>query len=243
MRRLSPEGSNQEGLQPKEATEKGSFIVPAILVRINRMVRPVAPCPPPAPLPAVVGRQAFRTVSHFHDVGHAMPKSRTLPVERIISGGQTGVDRGALDAAMALGIPHGGWCPRGRRGEDGPIPARYQLVETTTPRYSDRTLQNVLDADGTLILFRGRLHGGTELTRRLAEQHGKPYCLVDLTRRYNVTSIQKWLVSEAIRTLNVAGPRESSCPGITDEARRFIERLWSESARSDAPESTGTGAG
>ena len=99
---------------------------------------------------------------------------------KIISGGQTGVDRGALDAAMELGIPHGGWCPRGRTAEDGRIPDRYQLRETDSPDYSFRTEQNVLDSDATLILYRGRIAGGTELTLRLARQHGRPHLVVDL---------------------------------------------------------------
>src|SRR5688572_12994856 len=99
-----------------------------------------------------------------------MTTRRKSSVQRIVSGGQTGVDRGALDAAIALGIEHGGWCPRGRLAEDGQIPRRYQLTETKTSKYRERTERNVLDSDGTLILFRALLSGGTELTRRLAVQ-------------------------------------------------------------------------
>ena len=102
---------------------------------------------------------------------------------KIISGGQTGVDRGALDAAISLGIPHGGWCPRGRLAEDGRIPDRYQLRETDSPDYPSRTEQNVLDSDATLILYRGRIAGGTEFTLRLAQQHGRPHRLSISTPR------------------------------------------------------------
>ena len=93
---------------------------------------------------------------------------------KIVSGGQTGVDRGALDAAIELAIPHGGWCPRGRLAEDGPIPEQYGLIETDSPDYPSRTQRNVVESDATLILFRGRIAGGTELTFRLAEEHQRP---------------------------------------------------------------------
>src|SRR3989442_2721366 len=94
------------------------------------------------------------------------------PVE-IVSGGQTGVDRAALDTALALGLPCGGWCPRGRRAEDGPLPTRYPLRETPSSSYPERTVWNVRDSDGTLILHRGRLSGGTALTLRLVSRHGR----------------------------------------------------------------------
>ena len=90
---------------------------------------------------------------------------------KIISGGQTGVDRAALDVAVELEIPHGGWCPKGRLAEDGRIPDSYKLRETTSREYAVRTEQNVLDSDGTLILYRESISGGTELTLRLAEKH------------------------------------------------------------------------
>src|SRR6266851_4977853 len=96
---------------------------------------------------------------------------------KIISGGQTGVDRAALDVALELGIPCGGWCPKGRRAEDGRIPKRYPLVETPTPAYPVRTEWNVRDSDGTLVLARGQASGGTALTIEFATDYGKP-CLV-----------------------------------------------------------------
>jgi predicted Rossmann fold nucleotide-binding protein DprA/Smf involved in DNA uptake len=95
-------------------------------------------------------------------------------VRKIVSGGQTGVDRAALDIALALGIPCGGWCPRGRGAEDGVIPARYPLQETCSHDYAERTRRNVIDSDGTLILAIGALHGGTLLTAQLAEKAASP---------------------------------------------------------------------
>ena len=101
-------------------------------------------------------------------------------LEKIISGGQTGVDRAALDAAIELGIPHGGWCPRGRRAEDGAIPTRYQLKEIEGIDYSERTRRNILESDATLILTSGPLQGGTLLTFNLCNKLGRPVRVVQL---------------------------------------------------------------
>jgi len=147
---------------------------------------------------------------------------------KIISGGQTGVDRGALDAAIALGIEHGGWCPLGRLAEDGRIPKRYRLRETETPDYPERTERNLLDADATLILCRGPLSGGTDLTRRLAESHGRPCVVVDLDGPPPVDTVRHWIEEQGVSVLNVAGPRESQSPGIAAAAREFIKRLLGE---------------
>jgi hypothetical protein len=143
-------------------------------------------------------------------------------VEKIISGGQTGVDRGALEAAIELGIPHGGWCPLGRLAEDGAIDPRYQLRETDSPEYHVRTRQNVIDSDATLILHRGPIAGGTDLTRRLALEHGRPILLVDLAEPVDYDSFRSWLQTHSIRTLNIAGPRQSTCPGITEKTRDVL---------------------
>ncbi|MBN2475626.1 MAG: putative molybdenum carrier protein [Pirellulales bacterium] len=145
---------------------------------------------------------------------------------RIISGGQTGVDRGALDAAIALGIPYGGWCPRGRLAEDGQIPKRYRLTETDSPAYRVRTKQNVLDSDATLVLCRGRPRGGTELTIRLAERYERPHRIVDLNRPVSPREISDWLKSERVRILNIAGPRESQCPGIAVQTQEFLGAVF-----------------
>lgn len=150
-----------------------------------------------------------------------------MQLERIVSGGQTGVDRGALDAAITLGIPHGGWCPLGRLAEDGTIPTKYKLHETTSPEYPVRTEQNVIDSDGTLILYRHRLFGGTYLTRRLCRKHRRPVISVDLNADddQDVQRVRQWLQGYEIRVLNLAGPRESSSPGIARETKQFLCRL------------------
>jgi len=144
---------------------------------------------------------------------------------KIISGGQTGVDRAALDAALSLGIPHGGWCPLGRWAEDGPIPSCYLLRETDSPDPAVRTERNVLESDGTLILYRERLRGGTKLTFQLAQRHGRPCLLVDLDAPLEDEQVRRWLVEQGIKILNVAGPRESQCPGISALAEAFLFRV------------------
>ena len=149
-------------------------------------------------------------------------------VERVVSGGQTGVDRAALDAALALGLPCGGWCPRGRRAEDGPIPARYPLVETPSPAYPVRTHWNVRDSDGTLILRTGPPDRGTALTARLAADLGRPLLDLDLSSTGPADAqarARTWVASNGVRVLNVAGPRESRCPGAHAAATRFLLSL------------------
>ncbi len=141
---------------------------------------------------------------------------------KIVSGGQTGVDRAALDAAITMGIPHGGWCPRGRLAEDGSIPEMYRLQQTDSPEYRIRTERNVVDSDATLILCLDRPSGGTELTRRLAQEHGRLCQVVDLNDPLAPDEIADWLHKHDVHVLNVAGPRESQSPGIGTKARRFM---------------------
>ncbi len=147
-------------------------------------------------------------------------------VTKIVSGGQTGVDRGALDAAMFLGIEHGGWCPHGRLAEDGPIPACYNLCETDSPKYPIRTEKNVVDSDATLILFDQSLQGGTSLTLRLAKRHHKPVLTIDFADPIEDATIFCWLDEHDVKVLNVAGPRESTTTGIADATREFLVRLF-----------------
>lgn len=148
---------------------------------------------------------------------------------KVISGGQTGVDRAALDAAIALGLPHGGWCPRGRKAEDGIIPKRYHLKQHKSPKYPPRTAANIDRAQATLILWRKRRFGrGTELTIRMCQSMKKPYIIVDLADKndMHVGFLQRWLKENHVRVLNVAGPRESSDPGVQREATWFLLDLF-----------------
>ena len=149
-------------------------------------------------------------------------RARTLP-KRIVSGGQTGVDRAALDAALGLGLPCGGWCPRGRKAEDGPIDTRYPLAETPSDDYAERTEWNVRDADGTLVLTRGEPSGGTAFTIATARRLRRPLLVLDLDRDPDPALVRRWVAEKRIAVLNVAGPRESQRPGVHAEARRFLD--------------------
>ncbi|HRD64855.1 MAG TPA: putative molybdenum carrier protein [Candidatus Competibacter sp.] len=146
-------------------------------------------------------------------------------IDKIISGGQTGVDRAGLDVALALGLSAGGWCPQGRLAEDGTIPDRYPLMETLESDYEIRTRRNVEDSDGTLILNRGALDGGTALTADYARQIGKPCLIVALEEEFDPERFRVWLDEHRIRVLNVAGPRASKRPGVYAEAARCLEML------------------
>ena len=148
-----------------------------------------------------------------------------MPELRIVSGGQTGVDRAALDTARALGLQVGGWCPLGRLAEDGVIPATYPLKETPSPSYAERTEWNVRDSDGTLIVVRDEPTGGTAQTIEFARVLGRPLYLVIVDRPVNREGFRRWLVEKGIRTLNVAGPRESTTPGIYAEARKVLGEM------------------
>jgi hypothetical protein len=154
-------------------------------------------------------------------------------VSKLISGGQTGVDRAALDAALTLGIPCGGWCPADGRAEDGVIDGRYRLRPTPRQSSTQRTLLNVLDADGTLIISPPPLTGGTALTLRLALRLGRPHLIVDPGKGPKPkddadAAIADWLADGAIEVLNVAGPRESEHPGIYGLARTLLMSVLSD---------------
>lgn len=147
---------------------------------------------------------------------------------RIISGGQTGVDRAALDWAIDHAIPHGGWCPKGRKAEDGVIPERYNLQETQSRNYLPRTRRNVEAGDGTLILNLGRLEGGTLRTATHAKALGKPLHIVDLMAGEPDAAVRatiSWIEDNGIVSLNVAGPRESQRPGIYRMAYDLLSLL------------------
>lgn len=139
------------------------------------------------------------------------------------------MDRAALDAAIRLGIPHGGWIPKGRLTEDGPLPETYTLKETTSTAYAERTEKNVVDADGTLIISHGELCGGSAYTREMAAKHERPYLHVDLDRQsafHSAMTIRDWVAANRIMVLNVAGPRASKDPQIYRSALGLVESAY-----------------
>lgn len=143
---------------------------------------------------------------------------RVERIRKIISGGQTGVDRAALDFAFAHSISCGGWCPRGRRAEDGCIPERYSLKEAASTAYAFRTQANVRDSDATLILSPHALQGGTRLTWDYARALGKPVSIISSIQQVeDIEGFAAWGKRNAIETLNVAGPRASE----VEHAYRF----------------------
>jgi hypothetical protein len=147
-------------------------------------------------------------------------------ITRIISGGQTGVDRAALDFAIASGLAHGGYCPKGRRSESGRIADTYNLTECASPDYPMRTALNVQHSDGTLILTRGPPEGGTRMTVDLCLERDKPRFIVDLQHRLKTAAFAAWVAEHNIRTLNVAGPRESKQPGISGQTKAALAKLF-----------------
>lgn len=157
-----------------------------------------------------------------------VPRRRPL---KVISGGQTGVDRAALDAAVACGLDIGGWCPAGRRAEDGRIGPKYPLHETPSTHYAERTRWNVRDSDATLILSNRPLTGGTALTARIAAQSGAPILVLDVrehTLEAAAELIHEWVDSIGIQVLNVAGPRESTQPGVYDWSSQVLKLALAE---------------
>lgn len=146
--------------------------------------------------------------------------------EKIISGGQTGADQGALDAALRFGHPCGGWCPKGRKSEAGRIPDKYLLQEHESEDYSARTEKNIADSDGTLVFTYGEPAGGTALTVNLARKLGKPLFIYDLQQKDVNTGLKEvwlWGLDNNVHVLNVAGPRESWAPGT----RTLVETVMS----------------
>ena len=154
-------------------------------------------------------------------------------ITRIISGGQTGVDRAALDTAIERRIQHGGWVPQGRSAEDGPLGSQYCVEETPSPEVSLRTEWNVRDADATLIISHGQLVGGSKLTQQMAHQYDKPCLHVDLAT-LSVSDAAKqithWLIAIRVKTLNVAGARHSEDTAVYKRTRELLHMVLSSCA-------------
>ncbi len=149
-------------------------------------------------------------------------------IEKIISGGQTGADQAALDAAIKLGIPHGGWIPKGRMTENGPLPDKYDLIEMQTTSYPERTKKNIKESDGILILSHGRLTGGSEYTKKWALKYRKPILHIDLfsIAPFDATVlINDWIVDQDIKVMSVAGPRASKDSKIYQSTLDIIESV------------------
>ena len=150
-------------------------------------------------------------------------------IEKIISGGQTGADQGALDIALQLGIDHGGWIPRGRKTESGPLPDKYRLTEMPTGEYRLRTEKNVVSSEATVIFSHGPLSGGSLLTQQAAERHGRPWLHVDLNTESAFDAagnLNDWIRTYDVRVLNVAGPRASQDPHIYQATGDILESVY-----------------
>ena len=149
-------------------------------------------------------------------------------LKKIISGGQTGVAQAALDVAIKLGIPHGGWIPKGRTAEAGPLPDGYKLQEMPSSSYSVCTEQNVIDSDGALILSHGKLTGSSDYTRIMAEKHGRPWMHINLditTTLDAALKISTWAITNKIMVLNVAGSRAGKDPQIYEKTKDIVEGI------------------
>lgn len=148
---------------------------------------------------------------------------------KIVSGAQTGVDRGALDAALAVGAACGGWCPEGRMAEDGVIPERYPVKELPDAGYRQRTRKNVQDSDATLIIYFRELTGGTQQTLKFCMNEKQPYLLIDaeeISVQRAAERVQEFVLQYEVRVLNVAGPRGGREPRAHPYTQKVITLLY-----------------
>ncbi len=148
---------------------------------------------------------------------------------KIISGGQTGVDRAALDVAIELGVEHGGFCPKGRKAEDGKIDEKYKLKETKSDRYYIRTLRNIKNSDVTIVIFKAQLGRGTAVTEKYCKSLNKKYLMIDSQARLssNVSKFRSFILKNKPETINIAGNRESTSPGIYDYTKKLLTKVLS----------------
>lgn len=155
-------------------------------------------------------------------------------LSKIISGGQTGADRAALDWAIERGVSHGGWCPKGRKAEDGAIDRRYNLVETPSEDYSQRTEWNVRDSDGTAVLsIRKELRGGSLLTVELASRYNRPviHLRAQDERANHAQELRSFIAKFGVSVLNIAGPRESEEPGVYQFVSSVLDQALSDAQK------------
>jgi len=150
---------------------------------------------------------------------------------KIISGGQTGVDRAALDFALKYNIPCGGWCPKGKFAEDGLIPDKYPLKESTTSDYNERTKKNITDSDATLVIHSNRVDIGTQLTMDICSEYNKPLLVINLENNLLKANLINWIHNHHVNILNIAGPRESNSPGIYDKTLDLLNCIFKKTKR------------
>ena len=162
-----------------------------------------------------------------------MSTPKSLRINKIISGGQTGVDRAALDFSLENNIVCGGFCPKERKAEDGTISDKYPLVETSSHNYSFRTEKNVQVCDGTLLFYNKSFDKGTSLTLKLLKKHHKPFFEIDLSCEIDKKLVVEWMINHQIKILNIAGPRESYSPGIYNMTFKMLKKIFSDSPRTE----------
>jgi hypothetical protein len=156
---------------------------------------------------------------------------KSFLVTKVYSGGQTGVDRAALDFAIKHNIVCGGWCPAGRIAEDGNIPKNYPLQETESSDYGERTKKNILDSDGTLVLvpslpIPNNITDGTLITIQICKEVRKPLFIAAVSDFDSIHEVVTWLKDNNIKIVNIAGPRESQSQGIYSSAIAYLEKLF-----------------